>query len=106
MFNFLTVAVFLPLEMMTKYLYHFSKWIISLSPDLESGEKPPDMLKKLTKPFTKLVSSVDKKVITKIAAAETQAELDALADKRMLKKLFNMGPDDISDVGAGWLILV
>jgi len=106
MFNFLTVLVFLPIEAATGYLYELSKAIISLSPGLESGEKPPDMLKKLTKPFTKLVSSVDKGVIKEIAAADTQAKLDALEDKRMLKHLFNMGPDDISDTGAGWLILV
>merc|ERR1719198_2433832 len=82
MFNFLTVLVFLPLEAATGYLYHLSGGLISDA--LTSGEKPPDILKVITKPFTKAIISIDKKLITKIAAAETQEELDALDGKHML----------------------
>ena len=64
MFNFLTVLVFLPLEAATGYLYHLSGGLIS--DDLKSAEKPPDILKAITKPFTKAIMSVDKKQITKI----------------------------------------
>merc|ERR1719487_2522525 len=65
MFNFLTVLVLLPLEAATGYLFRVSEGIISLSPGLAKGSKPPDILKAITKPFTKLIMSVDKKVITK-----------------------------------------
>merc|ERR1711998_565536 len=67
MFNFATVLVFLPLEAMTGYLYNLSLAIINSSPGLVSGEKPPDILKAITKPFTKAIS-IDKKQITNIAA--------------------------------------
>ena len=88
MFNFLSVLVLLPIEAATGYLYHFSKAIINASPSLTSAEKPPDILKVVTKPFTKLVMSIDKKVITKIATAETQADLDELEPTRILKHFF------------------
>jgi len=98
MFNFCSVLVLLPLEMITGYLYHLSKAIIDATPGLESGEKPPDILKKLTKPFTSEIIKVDKKLISKIAAAETQEELDELNAKRMLKHLF--GNEDVDDIGS------
>merc|ERR1711990_701010 len=63
MFNFCTVLVLLPLEMITGYLYHLSKAIIDSTPGLESGEKPPDILKVITKPFTAEIIKVDKKLI-------------------------------------------
>jgi len=104
MFNFCSVLVLLPIEAATGYLYRFSG---ALLPDgLESGEKPPDILKKLTKPFTKAILSIDKNVIKNIAAAETQEELDELADARIFKKLFGLGKDDLSDGAAGAIVLI
>ena len=77
MFNFLTVLVFLPLEVITSYLYHFSGAIIGEKDEnVTSADKPPDILKALTKPFTKQVISLDKKLITAIAKADTQEELE------------------------------
>merc|ERR1719198_296952 len=106
MFNFMAVLVLLPLEGATNYLYHVSLAIINATPSLAEGEKPPDLLKKLTKPFTSLVLKVDKKVITKIAAADTPEKLAALEDARLLKWFFNAGPDDMSDGAAGAVVLV
>jgi len=103
MFNFLTVAIVLPVEACTQVLFHMSD---ALVPDgLESAEKPPDFLKKLTKPFKKEIISVDKKLISKIASCETDAECAELEAKPMLKYLFDWGPDDISDGAAGALVL-
>merc|ERR1719502_1340277 len=82
MFNFLTVLVFLPLEAATGCLYAVSLALINASPGLASGSKPPDILKALTKPFTKLVISLDKKVITKIAVAKTPEALAELENAR------------------------
>ena len=102
MFNFLTVMLLLPLEAASGYLRHFSG---ALMPDgLTSGNKPPDMLNKLTTPFTKALISVDKKLISQIAAADTPEELEALEGKVMLKKFFGCEPKDgcgLSDAAAG-----
>ena len=106
MFNFLTVLVFLPVEAATGYLFHFSGLILSGGGDLESSEKPPDILKALTKPFTKTIISIDKKVITKISVAETAEELAALEGTPMLKHFFGVGPDGMSDGVAGTIILI
>jgi sodium-dependent phosphate cotransporter len=89
MFNFLTVAVLLPLEAATGYLFHLSKAIISSYTTLTSQDKPPDMLKVITKPFTKFVMQVDKKLISKIAAETNSTILAELNAKSLLKK-----PDD------------
>ena len=106
MFNFLSVLILLPVEAATGFLYHVSKAIIDASPGLSSAEKPPDILKVITKPFTKLIMSIDKKVITKIATAETQADLDALEGARILKFFFGWGPEDMSDGAAGAIVLI
>merc|ERR1712022_90542 len=98
MFNFLTVLVFLPLEAMTGYLYNLSLAIINSSPGLASGEKPPDILKALTKPFTKSIISIDKKQITKIAEGKEGSY--------MLKHFLGMGHEDMSDGVAGVIILI
>ena len=107
MFNFLNVLVLLPLEAMTGYLYHFSAALIPAS--LQSAEKPPDILKAITKPFTKSIGSLDKKVITKIAAAETDADLAKLDDARLLKYYFGCDVKagcEMADGGMGILVLI
>jgi len=106
MFNFLTVLVLLPLEAASGYLLHLSQAIINASPSLTQGSKPPDILKAITKPFTSKIMKVDKKLITKIAAADTPEKLAALDGKRMLVYFFNAGPDDMSDGIAGMIILI
>ena len=106
MFNFCSVLLLLPLEAATGYLYELSGWLISLSPSLTSSEKPPDILKVLTNPFTKAILGIDTKVITKIAAAKTDAELAKAQNTRMLKAFFNLGPDDISDGASGTIVLI
>merc|ERR1711998_503917 len=88
LFNFLTVLVFLPLEAATGYLYNLSLAIINASPGLTSGSKPPDILKALTKPFTKAIISIDKKQITKIAGGDE--------GKYMLKHFLGIGLDSLS----------
>ena len=103
MFNFACVALFLPIEMATGYLYHLSSALVDASPGLQKGNKPPDILKQLTKPFTSYVIKLDKKVITKYATCEGD-ECDALDDKRMLKHFF--GSKHLSDSEVGIIMLV
>ncbi|XP_055957264.1 sodium-dependent phosphate transport protein 2B isoform X2 [Patella vulgata] len=66
MFNWLAVIVLLPLEIITGYLFHLSKAIISLNPETNKAAKK-DLLKVITKPFTELIIQVDSKGINKIA---------------------------------------
>jgi len=106
MFNFLTVLILLPLEAATGYLYHLSLAIINSTPSLDQGSKPPDILKALTKPFTSIVIKIDKKLITRISAADTPEKLAELDGQRMLVHFFNAGPEDMSDGIAGLVILV
>ena len=123
MFNFMSVLVLLPLEAITGYLYALSKALIeatpgldnpqyfadgTLNPDYNPANKPPDILKALTKPFTSQIIKVDKKLINKITEASTDEERDKLLAQKMLKHLFgNDGEDvDASDTLVGILVLL
>ena len=81
MFNWLTVLVFLPMEVMTGYLYHLTSAIV------ESGDwstykgADKDMLKTITKPFTSLVVQLDKSVINAIAIGD-----NSVANKSLIKE--------------------
>jgi sodium-dependent phosphate cotransporter len=74
MFNFLAVAVLLPVEAATGYLYELSTGIVDGYDSLVSQEKPPDILKVVTKPFTNAIIQIDKKIINKLAAATPGSE--------------------------------
>ncbi|KAK7493789.1 hypothetical protein BaRGS_00014930 [Batillaria attramentaria] len=70
MFNWLTVLILLPLEVTTHYLHALTGAIVSTMPSDGNGtDSAPDMLKAITKPFTKLIVEVDKDVIEKTASA-------------------------------------
>jgi sodium-dependent phosphate cotransporter len=92
MFNFLTVAVLLPIESATHYLYHLSKALVG-EEDRESQEKPPDILKVITKPFTKLIMQIDKKIINKLAEAKGKGDLEKI--KEYEEKTFLKKPKDV-----------
>ncbi len=80
-----------------------------ISDDQEKGEKV-DFIKKLTKPMTSRLISVDKKLVNKVAEETDEEELEKLLKKSMIKNkrtdtnnLFIDTP--LSDSGAGWLLL-
>jgi sodium-dependent phosphate cotransporter len=73
MFNFLAVAVLLPLEIVTGYLYHLTKAMVPDS--VEKGEKWEGPLKKLVSPVAKLILIANKDV-TKAVAKGTQTCAD------------------------------
>jgi len=102
MFNFMSVLILLPLDAITGYLYAFSYAL--LPENLQKGEKPVTILKTITKPFTGLILSVDKKLITKIAVAEDEDELKELSKKKLLKHFF--GNKEMDDTLAGVLALI
>ncbi len=106
MFNFLNVLVLLPLEVITGYLYALSKALVDATPGLQPGEKPPDILKKLTKPFTSKIIGIDKKIITKIAEGKIDADDDSIS---MIKHIFgdtSYGEDGKDDQMVGVVVLI
>lgn len=69
-FNWLTVLVLLPLEVITGYLEKLSGVIVD-SMNLQTNKAGKvDFLKVITKPFTKLIIQIDKKVIENIATGK------------------------------------
>ncbi|XP_031797724.1 sodium-dependent phosphate transport protein 2B-like [Sarcophilus harrisii] len=76
-FNWLSVLVLLPMEVVTGYLLSITRVIIDYF-HINSGEDAPELLKVLTKPLTKLIIQLDKKVIFEIAAGNEAAKIKSL----------------------------
>ncbi|XP_058954019.2 sodium-dependent phosphate transport protein 2B [Pocillopora verrucosa] len=77
-FNWLSVLIFLPLEVITHYLLHLTGKIIKVLPLTQKKGTNKKLLKKLTEPFTKLIIQLDKKIIEKIALGDKSAESKSL----------------------------
>nr|XP_054751955.1 sodium-dependent phosphate transport protein 2A-like [Lytechinus pictus] len=78
MFNWLSVICLLPLEAATGYLYHLTSHIVaSFNIQTKKGAKV-ELLKVLTKPFSKRIIQIDSKKISKIATGELEAENQSL----------------------------
>ena len=109
MFNILSVTLFLPLEAATGYLYKLSLAIVE-SQNLTPENKPPEMLSKITKPFTKSIIEIDKKVFTNIATETNQTKLAELMAKSMIKPASKsdalLAGTSMSDEETGILVLV
>ena len=103
----MTVIVLLPLEAAFHYLKFFSSSIISGYTDLKSAEKCKDCftLKTMTKPFTKSIVSIDKKIITKLATEKNATKLAMLESKPLLKTFWGQ-KSDMSDAMAGTIVLI
>ncbi|KAJ0002498.1 hypothetical protein NQD34_007647 [Periophthalmus magnuspinnatus] len=65
-FNWLSVLVLLPLEVLSGLMTWMSHWMVS-SLSLHTGQDAPELLKVITEPITKLIIQLDKCVITGIA---------------------------------------
>ncbi|XP_074085779.1 sodium-dependent phosphate transport protein 2B-like [Macrotis lagotis] len=76
-FNWLSVLVLLPVEVITSYLYHLTDVIVKTF-HIRSGEDAPELLKVITDPFTKLIIQLDKKVINEIATGNEAAKNKSL----------------------------
>jgi sodium-dependent phosphate cotransporter len=71
MFNCLSVAILLPIEVVSGYLFRLTSAIVnSMHLEGKIGSKPPKLLKAITGPFTKLIVQLDKNVIKDIAKGE------------------------------------
>ncbi|XP_063426864.1 sodium-dependent phosphate transport protein 2B-like [Mytilus trossulus] len=69
MFNWLTVIILLPIEVITGYLYILSEKIVN-SINMKQDFEKQEFLKKITKPFTNLIIILDSKQITNVAKGE------------------------------------
>jgi sodium-dependent phosphate cotransporter len=67
MFNWLSVLVLLPLELVSGYLERVTKLLVDVMLKANLDAKEPEMLSALTKPFTNVIIQLDKKVLEAIA---------------------------------------
>ena len=109
MFNWLTVGMFLPLEASSGFLVELATAAVDslgISDDSEKRGKV-EFIKKITKPATGRIVSTDKKLIEKIAAAETSEEVSKLEKKTIIKQSSGHVLRDtaITDNEAGVLLL-
>ncbi|CAK0844761.1 unnamed protein product [Prorocentrum cordatum] len=112
-FNLLTVTILLPLEYFTHMLYHIGSALVEsagIEEDQEKQEKV-DFIKKLTKPVTSRLISVDKKLVTKVAQADDQETLDGLLAQSIIQNKRTLDnhmflDTPLSDERPGWLLLV
>ncbi|NWR10549.1 NPT2A protein, partial [Paradoxornis webbianus] len=68
-FNWMSVLVLLPLEVVSGYLHHVTHLVVA-SFNIRTGKDAPNLLKIITEPFTKLIIQLDKSVITGIATGD------------------------------------
>ncbi|XP_029651087.1 sodium-dependent phosphate transport protein 2B [Octopus sinensis] len=91
MFNWLAVLVLLPIETASGYLYHFTTWMTKRLELTSMNDTNPELLKKITKPFTKFIIQLNKKVITNEAtrlkneSASSMLKICKDADKTVIK---------------------
>jgi sodium-dependent phosphate cotransporter len=105
-FNFMTVIVLLPIEASVHYLKFISSSIIAGYTELKQAEKNNGFtLKTMTKPFTKAIVSIDKKLITKIATEKNATVLAGLESKPLLKTFFGQ-KSDLDDAAVGAIVLI
>uniref|UniRef100_A0AAY4CCN4 Sodium-dependent phosphate transport protein 2B n=1 Tax=Denticeps clupeoides TaxID=299321 RepID=A0AAY4CCN4_9TELE len=76
-FNWLSVLVLLPLELITGVLYKLTKLLIN-SFNIQTGQDAPDLLKVITEPLTKNIIELDSSVIADIAVGDPAARNKSL----------------------------
>ncbi|CAL8308452.1 unnamed protein product [Arctogadus glacialis] len=96
-FNWLSVLVLLPLEVLTGATARLSLLLVS-SFHLQSGKDAPELLKVLTKPVTEVIIQLDQAVITGLAMRE-----ESLRNQSLVRRL--CPAPDVASVGvAGSLV--
>ncbi|NXN01592.1 NPT2A protein, partial [Sylvia borin] len=91
-FNWLSVLVLLPLEVVSGYLHHVTRLVVATF-NIRSGKDAPNLLKIITEPFTKLIIQLDKSVITGIATGD-----ESLRNRSLIRVWCGPAP---SQVGLG-----
>ena len=73
-FNWLSVIILLPLEVITGYLLRLTSKLVELLNLTQQESAKKELLKVVTKPFTNLVIQLDKQVIDKVALGDKSAD--------------------------------
>ncbi|KAH9504731.1 hypothetical protein Btru_062661 [Bulinus truncatus] len=82
MFNWLTVLVLLPVEMIFGYLYYLTEAIVDSLPLISDQGADKDILKVITEPFTERIIQINKNAITNLASGKLP---DSEYDRTILK---------------------
>ena len=77
-FNWLSVIVFLPMEVITGYLRRLTGEIIGVLDLKQAKGTNKKLLKTVTQPFTKMIIQLDKNIIKKIALGDKSADSKSL----------------------------
>ncbi|KFP47979.1 Sodium-dependent phosphate transport protein 2A, partial [Cathartes aura] len=94
-FNWLSVLVLLPLEVVSGYLHHVTHLVVATF-NIRSGKDAPDLLKIITEPFTKLIIQLDKSVITGIATGD-----ESLRNRSLIRVWCGPARPQTATVGLG-----
>ncbi|NXE54280.1 NPT2A protein, partial [Casuarius casuarius] len=94
-FNWLSVLVLLPLEVVSGYLHHVTRLVVATF-NIRSGKDAPDLLKIITEPFTRLIIQLDKSVITGIATGD-----ESLRNRSLIRVWCGHAPPQTPAVGLG-----
>ncbi|NWH28458.1 NPT2A protein, partial [Grus americana] len=94
-FNWLSVLVLLPLEVVSGYLHHVTRLVVATF-NIRSGKDAPDLLKIITEPFTKLIIQLDKSVITGIATGD-----ESLRNRSLIRVWCGPAPPQMAAMGLG-----
>ncbi|NXK63131.1 NPT2A protein, partial [Sylvietta virens] len=94
-FNWLSVLVLLPLEVVSGYLDHVTRLIVATF-NIRSGKDAPSLLKIITEPFTKLIIQLDKSVITGIATGD-----ESLRNRSLIRIWCGHASPQMVTVGLG-----
>ncbi|XP_027756649.1 sodium-dependent phosphate transport protein 2A isoform X2 [Empidonax traillii] len=94
-FNWLSVLVLLPLEVVSGYLHHVTRLVVATF-NIRSGKDAPDLLKIITEPFTKLIIQLDKSVITGIATGD-----ESLRNRSLIRVWCGPASPQMAAVGLG-----
>ncbi|XP_071670752.1 sodium-dependent phosphate transport protein 2A isoform X2 [Patagioenas fasciata] len=92
-FNWLSVLVLLPLEVVSGYLHRVTHLVVATF-NIRSGKDAPDLLKIITEPFTKLIIQLDKSVITGIATGD-----ESLRNRSLIRVWCGPTPPQMAAVG-------
>jgi len=69
-FNYLSVLVLLPIEVISNFLYYFTEWMVSGRSDPEKGDKWEGPVKKIVAPLTNRLIIPSKTVLKSVAKGE------------------------------------
>ncbi|XP_042750683.1 sodium-dependent phosphate transport protein 2A isoform X2 [Lagopus leucura] len=94
-FNWLSVLVLLPLEVVSGYLHHITHLVVATF-NIRSGKDAPDLLKIITEPFTKLIIQLDKSVITGIATGD-----ESLRNRSLIRMWCDPAPPQTAASAVG-----